>query len=179
MLRLLKMDINRYTGNWWNPFVVIFLMFFRHPGILFSCMYRLERYLLYESNVFFKIIGYIFYPIYFLITYYILSYHILPETIIDGGLLLHNRDIVMTEKVQIGKYFTCMGQTTIGKNFDTHPEKIVIGNYVRLGVGAKIIASGTLTISPHTTIGANAVVTKSIIQPGVYVGIPAIKVKSN
>lgn len=173
MLHLLKMDVNRYTGYWWNPFVVLTKMYV-HPGILFSIIYRFERYLLYESNVIFKLLGYFFYPLYFFITYYVLSYNIKPQVKIGGGLLLHNKDIVMTENVEIGKYFNCMGQTTIGRNFNSEHIDIKIGDDVTLGVGAKIIAKGKLVIASGIVIGANAVVTKSLVKKyGVYVGLPA------
>lgn len=173
MLRLLKMDLNRYTGQWWNPIILVAKMFI-HPGMQFSILYRFERYLLYESNVIFKFVGYIFYPFYFLVTYYFLSYHIEPKVKIGGGLFLHNKGIVMTENVRIGKYFNCMGQTTIGKNLNAPYVHVVIGDNVTLGAGAKIIAKGELVIASGVSIGANAVVTKSLEKEnGVYVGIPA------
>lgn len=173
MLRLLKMDLNRYTGYWWNPIILLAKMFV-HPGMLFSVFYRFERYLLYESNFLFRLLGYLLYPFYFFVTYYILSYHIEPQVKIGGGLFLHNREIVMTENVTIGKYFNCMGLTTIGRNLNEKHTEIVIGDDVTLGVGAKVIAKGKLAIASGVVIGANAVVTKSLEKEnGVYVGIPA------
>jgi serine acetyltransferase len=157
----------------WNPVIVLAKMLV-HPGMTFSILYRFERYLLYESNILFKIMGFLCYPLYFFITYYILSYHIEPVVVIDGGLFLHNRDIVMTEQVTIGKYFNCMGQTTIGRNIHSNNVHIFIGDNVTLGVGAKIIASGKLEVASGVEIGANAVVTKALEREnGVYVGIPA------
>src|SRR5947199_6774981 len=128
----------------------------------FSILYRFERYLLYESNFVFKLVSYFFYPLYFFVTYYILSYHIEPQTKIDGGFYLHNREVVMTENVIIGKYFNCFGQTTIGRNLNEKFTEIIIGDNVTLGVGAKIIAKGKLQISSGIVIGANAVVTRSL-----------------
>jgi serine acetyltransferase len=178
MLRFLKMDWNRYTSYWWNPIIILALMLV-YPGMLFSLLYRIERYFLYESNLVFKLLGYLFYPFYFLITYYILSYHIEPKVKISGGLFLHNREIVMTENVVIGKHFNCMGQTTIGKNLDEKNPQIIIGDNVTLGVGAKIIAKGKLVVASGVSIGANAVVTKSLDKEnGVYVGIPAVYLKN-
>lgn len=173
MVQLLKMDFNRYTGDWWNPIILLAKMF-HNPGMQFSVWYRFERYLLYESNVVFKILGYILYPVYFFVTYFILSYHIEPQTKIDGGFYLHNREVVITENVVIGKYFNCFGQTTIGRNLNEEHTEISIGDNVTLGVGAKIVAKGRLTIASGVVIGANAVVTKSLEKEnGVYIGIPA------
>ncbi len=122
--------------------------------------------------------GYLLYPAYFCFTYYILDYHIEPQVTINGGLFLHNRSIVITDNTVIGKNSSIMGQVTIGTGFKTNNFNIVIGDNFQIGAGAKIIAKGKLTITNNVTIGANAVVTKDILRPGVYVGIPAQRVKS-
>ena len=49
-----------------------------------------------------------------------------------------------------------------------------IGNNVYIGTSARIL--GNITIADNVVIGANAVVTKSIAEPGITVaGIPAKK----
>ena len=54
----------------------------------------------------------------------------------------------------------------------------VIGNNVFLGTGCKVI--GAISIANDVTIGANAVVVKSILEAGVtYAGVPAVKVSDN
>jgi acetyltransferase-like isoleucine patch superfamily enzyme len=50
-----------------------------------------------------------------------------------------------------------------------------IGNSVSIGSNATILP---VSICDNTVIGAGAVVTKSITEPGVYVGNPAVKIKS-
>ncbi len=50
-----------------------------------------------------------------------------------------------------------------------------IGNNVLIGTNATILA---VTIVDKTVIGAGAVVTKNIVEPGVYVGNPAKKIRS-
>lgn len=51
----------------------------------------------------------------------------------------------------------------------------IIGNSVFIGTGAKII--GKVVIADNVVIGANAVVTKSILESGITVaGIPAKKI---
>ena len=54
-------------------------------------------------------------------------------------------------------------------------KEIVIGSDVWIGANVTICA-GTV-IGDHVVIGANSVVSKSIIQPGVYAGCPAKKIK--
>ncbi len=170
-LALLRQDLKRYDSLK-NPFVVL-MKSFHNPGMIFSIIYRSERYLLYESNKLFKILGILVYPLYFLITYYIFNYHIEPIVKIMGGMFLHNFDIVITDNTEIGSNFSCMGGVTLGTNFNKEA-KIVVGNNVSIGTGAKIIASGDLIIADNITIGANAVVTKSLTVVGAtYIGIPA------
>jgi len=49
-----------------------------------------------------------------------------------------------------------------------------IGNHVSIGSNATILP---VVICDHTVIGAGAVVTKDITEPGVYVGNPAVKIR--
>lgn len=50
-----------------------------------------------------------------------------------------------------------------------------IGNHVSLGSNATILP---VSICDHVVVGAGAVVTKSITEPGVYAGNPARKIRS-
>lgn len=50
----------------------------------------------------------------------------------------------------------------------------VIGNHVSIGSNATVLP---VSICDHVVIGAGAVVTKNITEPGVYVGNPAIKLR--
>ena len=75
------------------------------------------------------------------------------------------------------------GRATIGKDCSIHINTAIvaggpkdevpsIGNGVCIGVGAVVI--GGIEIQENSTIGANAVVTKSIREPNVTIaGIPA------
>lgn len=49
-------------------------------------------------------------------------------------------------------------------------EKTVIGNHVSIGSNATILP---VTVCDHVVVGAGSVVTKSINEPGVYIGNPA------
>jgi len=118
VFHLIMNDFSRYIFDSDN-LLVVFAKFFHNPGMLFSVLYRIQRYLMYQTeNVIFRFIGYLTYPMYFFITYYVLDYHIEPRVKIGGGLFLHNRSIVITDLTEIGKNFSIMGQTTIGTGFD-------------------------------------------------------------
>jgi acetyltransferase-like isoleucine patch superfamily enzyme len=53
-------------------------------------------------------------------------------------------------------------------------KKTVVGNNVSIGSNATILP---VTITDNVVIGAGAVVTKDILEPGVYIGNPARKLK--
>lgn len=67
------------------------------------------------------------------------------------------------------------GHNCIGNNGKDKLEPI-IGNNVNIGVGAVII--GNVELADNITVGANAVVTKSFLEPGITIaGNPARKIK--
>ncbi|WP_028862348.1 serine acetyltransferase [Psychromonas aquimarina] len=96
-----------------------------------------------------------------------------PWTKIGKGLFLpHLNGIVLNPNVVIGDNCTILQQVTIGNNgFKGLNDLAVIGDNVQIGAGAKII--GPCTIGSNITIGANAVVTKDILDNQVVGGIPA------
>lgn len=53
-------------------------------------------------------------------------------------------------------------------------QKTTIGKQVSIGSNATILP---VQVCDHTVIGAGAVVTKDITEPGVYVGNPAVRIK--
>ena len=89
---------------------------------------------------------------------------------------------IITDDVVIGKHVTLNLHASIGHDS-------VIGDYTTLHPGARVsgncsIGTGCLIgsnavikegtyIAPWTIIGAGAVVTRSIYEPGTYVGVPA------
>lgn len=91
-------------------------------------------------------------------------------------------------------YINAMGGITVGDNFiisagakiitaklraeqgafSYKKEHIYAGNNIQVGAGAVILPG--VTICDNVIIGANAVVSRSIVEPGVYVGMPASKI---
>ena len=99
-----------------------------------------------------------------------------PDTEIGVGLKLpHPNGIVIGSAVVIGEHATIYQQVTIGSSRIGDWKKAKqphIGNGVIIFSGAKII--GDIKICNNVTIGANAVITKPINDPGsTWVGIPA------
>ena len=54
-------------------------------------------------------------------------------------------------------------------------EPISIGNNVQIGAGAMILPG--VSICSNVIIGAGCIVSKSITEPGIYVGVPARKIR--
>lgn len=93
---------------------------------------------------------------------------------------------ILTTNIKIGKHAHLNLQTTVGHDtqigdyFTTAPGVKISGNcnihdLVYVGTNASIREK--ITIHSLTTIGLNAGVVKNIEEPGVYVGVPAKKIK--
>ena len=102
----------------------------------------------------------------------------IPINRIGPGLCLpHYGTIVISENSQIGENCKIHAGVNIGAT-SGKPESKVIGNNVYIGPGAKIIGGGY--IADNVVIGANAVVTGSILENGgTYAGVPAKKISES
>lgn len=102
----------------------------------------------------------------------------IPVNVVSKGLsLVHYGTIVIAKGAEIGENCRIHEGVTIGAT-NGHREAARIGNNVFLASGAKII--GEVTIADDVAIGANAVVTKSILEKGTtWGGIPAKKISDH
>lgn len=100
------------------------------------------------------------------------------ETTFDTGLLIyHSGNIVVNGGSRIGKNCKLHGDNCVGNNGITL-DTPVLGDNIRLGVGAKVI--GDVTLADNITVAAGAVVIHSCLIPGaVLAGVPAKCVKIN
>ena len=98
------------------------------------------------------------------------------ENTFDKGLLIyHAGNIVVNGGARIGKNCRLHGDNCIGNDGKTM-DTPVIGDNVRLGVGAKVI--GNVRLADDITVAAGAVVIHSCLIPGaVLAGVPAKCVK--
>ncbi len=100
-----------------------------------------------------------------------------PNCFGKGLEIWHSGSIIVNPSVKAGEHCVLRGANCIGNNGKTDKNP-VLGDNVELGYGAVII--GEVSIAGNTKIGANAVVNRSIEDPGcTYVGVPAKKVQSN
>lgn len=91
------------------------------------------------------------------------------------GLNLYHGNVVINPAVQVGENCSLHGANCIGNNGLTQ-EVPTLGSNVDVGYGAVII--GNVTVADGVKIGANAVVNRSVTEPGCTVaGVPAKIVK--
>lgn len=88
---------------------------------------------------------------------------------IGGGLLLpHPNGVVIHPAVRIGPNCLILQQVTLGWGRDGVP---ALGGHVDIGAGARVI--GAVRLGDHSTVGANAVVTRDVPAGKVATGVPA------
>ena len=107
-----------------------------------------------------------------LITKY--SVHIFPSVQIECGLYIpHPCAIVINGRCVIGKNFTILQNCTIGvKSLDNeYGPAAKIGNNVKMYANSIIL--GDINIADDVILGANSMLLKDALIPGVYIGSPA------
>ena len=99
--------------------------------------------------------------------------HMTPGTKIGKGLrIAHPTSIVVTH-CEIGENFTIYQNCTIGQKFYKSGWYPKIGYNVTLYANSSII--GDVTVADNVVIGANSLLVKDALEPGNYVGSPAVR----
>lgn len=97
-----------------------------------------------------------------------------PSLILGGGIYAPHAYSTFLNAKSIGKNFSCIQCTTIGKEKNGRP---TIGDNVDLGCNVVII--GNVNIGSNVLIGAGSVVVTDIPDNSVAVGVPAKVIKQN
>jgi len=106
-----------------------------------------------------------------------LGFTIPPNVFAEGLAIPHYGTIVVHGSVRAGKNCRLQEGVTIGATGGSH-EAAVIGDNCFFGSGAKVI--GAVRIADDVAVGAGAVVTKDITEPGTtWAGMPARKISGN
>lgn len=104
-----------------------------------------------------------------------LGFYIEANCFEEGLTLYHHGGVIVNPAAKIGKNCKLHGNNCIGNDGLTNPCP-KIGNNVDIGFGAVVI--GDIEIADDIKIGANAVVNKSFLEPGITIaGVPAKRVK--
>ena len=96
-----------------------------------------------------------------------------------GGILLGGNGVVSSGRVAIMAGVCLVGRSPSAPAYlERHTSKSVFrfGDNVVIGAGSVVI--GPIDICDNVVIGAMSLVNKSITEPGVYVGLPVHKVRS-
>lgn len=94
---------------------------------------------------------------------------LIPPNVFGAGLtLFHVGTIIVNDTAKVGTGCHLYNCVNIAEN-------CVIGNNVYIAPGVKILPN--VRIADNIRIGANAVVTKSFLEPGITIaGVPAVKI---
>jgi len=93
--------------------------------------------------------------------------HIGPFAKIGRGCIINNNAVIEHE-CEIGKFAHVSVNTTICG-------RVHIGNNVFMGAGTTV--RDYMNICSDVTVGVGAAIVKNITEPGIYVGVPANKIK--
>lgn len=101
----------------------------------------------------------------------------IPLNVFGPGLsIAHRGTIVVNGNAKIGKNCRIQECTTIGAT-SGNTNAPVLGDNVFIGSGARII--GGIKIADDVAIGANALVCKDVLEPGITIaGVPAKKISN-
>lgn len=104
--------------------------------------------------------------------------YIIPLNTCGKGLsLAHPGTIVINEKAKVGDYCRINVDVNIGTSAGSGGQAPTIGDNVYIGPGAKIF--GKIEIASDIAIGANSVVNKSFLTPGITIaGVPAKQISN-
>lgn len=106
-----------------------------------------------------------------------LGFTIPPNVFCEGLAIPHYGTIVVHGNVKAGRNCRLQEGVTIGAVNGSH-DAAVIGNNCYFGSGAKVL--GAVTIADDVAVGAGAVVTKDITEPGTtWAGVPAVKISNH
>jgi len=106
-----------------------------------------------------------------------LGYSIPPNVFGAGLAIKHRGTIVVAETAKIGVNCNLHVCVNIGVAAGTPHQVPTLGDHVYIAPGVKIF--GDVEIADEIAIGANAVVNKSFLEPGIAIaGVPAQKINS-
>jgi len=108
------------------------------------------------------------------LVYFVTGNYIHPETRIGPGCKL-NHGCIAIHAQEIGEYFECSQNITVGQKNPYASEFPVIGNFVMLSAGARVFDD----LGDEVIVGSNAVVIKKVEDGCVVGGVPAQIVSSS
>ena len=170
-LRYILSDLSRYRVTEGRSYPAILIT---SPGLIAGVYYRLGHWLWNYRGLFAPLVR-LLRPLYMIGKRGIEIYSgasISPRAVIGQGLYINHFGSIFVGAVIIGENCNLSQEVTIGvAGRGSQRGMPTIGNRVYLAAGAKIF--GQVSIGDDVAVGANAVVTKSIPDCAVVVGVPA------
>ncbi len=163
----LRSDLHRYNPGHEMPV----LTYLAVPGFRYTFWFRSARFLKERQGAFWR-------ALYFLARYRLMRCEhkfgicIPYNTEIGPGLYIgHFGGIVISSQARLGKNCNINHDVTVGTAYGgRHPGTPVIKDGVYIGPGARII--GGVTIGSNVAVGANCVVTESVPDNAIVIGVP-------
>jgi serine O-acetyltransferase len=110
------------------------------------------------------------------LSYYLHNAYVPEDVEIGEGTILGygGIGIVLHRDTRIGKHCLVSQQVTLGGR-SGRPGAPTVGDFVRIGAGAKIL--GKINIGNYAVIGANAVVLSDVAEGAIVAGVPAREIR--
>lgn len=173
----MKRDLARYKATEGRSKLASFIL---SPGVLAGIYYRIGHWIWYAEGSAAKFLI-ILRPFYIIGKRFIEMYtgiSVSPQARIGPGLYFNHFGSIFIGASSIGENCNFAHEITVGiAGRGSKRGRPEIGNRVFVGPGAKVI--GLLKIGNDVSIGANAVVTKDLVDRAVAVGVPAKVVSYN
>lgn len=107
----------------------------------------------------------------------LLGFIIAPNVFEEGLAIPHYGMLGVHANARVGKNCRLLEGVVIMADSGSH-DAAIVGNNCFFGIGAKVV--GAVRIADDVAIGAGAVVTKDILEPGTtWAGVPARKISDN
>jgi serine O-acetyltransferase len=173
----IKSDLARYTITEQRSKLASFIL---SPGVLAGIYYRIGHWIWYAEGSAAKLLI-ILRPFYIIGKRFIEMYtgiSVSPQARIGSGLYFNHFGSIFIGASTIGDNCNFAHEITVGiAGRGSKRGRPEIGDRVFVGPGAKVL--GPVKIGNDVSIGANAVVTKDLVDRAVAVGVPAKVVSYN
>jgi len=135
---------------------------------------KLEYYMNCKKSIIFRPVV-AFYKLIYYLQCVLFGYTISPNVLGPGLSIAHRGTLLVHRHSKVGANCRLHICVNIGSAAGTEDDAPIIGNNVYIGPGVKMF--GKIEIADNIVIGANAVVNRSFLEPGITIaGIPAKKI---
>jgi serine O-acetyltransferase len=171
-LNAIREDISRYIDTNTYTIMDVIKCIYRDECLQFIICFRVCQSVLKIDNIIIRsIVKFIFITLIYRSLSILLGIHISIDCTIAPGIYIGHPGCIFIGATKLGKYCNISHEVTIGiGKLQSNTAIPIIGDYVYIGPGAKLF--GDITIGNNVSIGANAVVSKTIPNGAIVMGNP-------